>query len=213
MSFEEIKYKKPSSNIDILNTSSRLISEFIAEESSKSESINNRANISLCITGIFVSIIIAISSNIFDADSFTPILVNALYICIMIQLIITIYYSIKVTLVKQVEKLSPDMINDIQSFSYIKALEYEIKWKMWQYNKFNEINMEKLYCLHRVQRNLLLSIFNLILIAFILYFKDSIIILEYECYFKSFEIFVGIIFIIFSLFSNWIFEKFSFWNK
>lgn len=212
MSFAEIKYENPSESIDILNASSRIISEFIVEETNKGESINNRANISLCITGIFISIIIAISSNI-SIDSYIPILVKVLYICINILMIIIIYNSIKVILVKQGEKLSPDIVNDIQTLSYIEALKYEIKWKMCQYNEMNKININKLYYLHKVQRSLLLSILYLILIAFIFNFNNWFMILEYECYFKTTEMVIGAILIVFSILLNNILEKFSFWNN
>lgn len=206
-------YDKPSSNIDVLNNSARLITEFISEENTRGESSNNRVNISICLTGIYASIIIALTNSIFINISTTPILAKFLYANTVILLIISVFNSIRVVLVKQVDKLSPDIVNDIQSFEHIEALRYEVKWKMWQYNKLNENNLYKLFYLHRAQRTLLLSSFNLLMVCPILFFTNNLMSFKTINYIKTIEILLGVILISFSIFSNPILEKKSFWSN
>nr|WP_312577698.1 hypothetical protein [Sedimentibacter sp.] len=206
-------YDKSSSNIDVLNNSVRLITEFISEENIRGESSNNRANISICLTGIYSSIVIALTKSILTSISTTPIFSKFLYVNTVILLIISVFNSIRVVLVKQVDKLSPYIVNDIQSFEHIEALRYEIKWKMWQYNKLNEINLTKLFYLHRAQRTLLLSSFNLLMICPTLYFTDNLVSFETMNYIKTIEMVLGVILISFSFFSNPILEKKSYWNN
>ena len=82
------------------------------------------------------------------------------------------------------------------------------------YNKLNESNTTKLFYLHRVQRNLFFSILYLLLMAILIYFNDYIHVNELKCpCLRYIEFGIGIISLLFSIFLNNIFEKYSFWNK
>lgn len=215
MSLIEYKYKNPSTDVNILTISSRIITEHVIAENSRSESINNRANLSICLIGIYATILLAFTSVMFGQNSNTiSIISKFFFIGIMIILVISVFDALKVILVKQVEKLSPDMVNDIQSFTEAKALKYEIEWKMWEYNKLNANNSSKLFSLHRVQRNLLFSTFNLLIMILLVYFNDYIYSCQTRCFcFTYLEFVIGFIVIIYSIFINPILEKNSFWYK
>ncbi len=207
------KYDKPSSDKDVLNISVRIISEFIQQEYAKGDSINNRANMCVCLMGIYSAVIIGLGSLIFQSSTKTSLFFGFLYLSIILVLIIAVYCSLKVILVKQIDKLSPKMINDIRDFTEVKALQYEVKWKMWEYEQLNAYNVNKLFCLHRTQRGLLISSTYLLFIGILFYFNTNIIAIEKECYFKCFELVIGCLIVAFSAFSNQILEKYTFWNK
>lgn len=210
----DIKYNNPSKDKDVLNISVRLISEFNQQEYAKGDSINNRANMCICLMGIYAAIIIGLGTLIFQSSTFTTsLLLDFLCLSIIVVLIIAIFNSLKVIMVKQIDKLSPDILNDIKGFSEVKALQYESKWKMWEYNQLNASNINKLFHLHRTQRGLLISTVYLIFIGALFYFNINVIILEKICVFKYFELIAGSLTVAFSTFSNQILERHTFWNK
>lgn len=214
MSYIEYKYEDPSNDTNVLNISVRLISEQIEQEITRGESADNRTNIAFCLIGIYVSIILAISNVLFGESSNPAFILKLFFISIVILLASSIFNALKVILVKQVEKLSPGMVNDIQSFSETEALQYEVKWKMWQYNKLNESNTTKLFYLNRIQRSLLFSILNLLIMIPLIYFNKYIFLYEIEHSWLSYvDISIGVILFLFSIFSNKILESYSFWNE
>lgn len=213
MNLMNYEYESPSDDLSVLHISSRLINEFINEEMQKFEGVNNRANISICLIGIYSSIIISIGGIIFSQSKF-PILIftKFIYLCIIMLLMISIYNSLKVILVTQMDKLAPSIVNDVQTMNEKETLQYEIKWKMWQYNQYNQINIKKLFYLHRTQRALIISTIALLITSMLLYFNPYIFKIEVYCYFKCFELIMGCFIIILSVFSNQIIEKFDFWK-
>lgn len=214
MNHMKYEYKNPSDDINVLNISIRLISEQIEKENSRSESVDNRINIVFCLIGIYASVILATNGVLFNPSSTPSIILKFFFIGLLIILAMSVFNALKTILVKQIYELSPELVNDIQCFSEKEALQYEIKWKMWQYNKLNESNTTKLFYLHRVQRNLFFSILYLLIMAILIYFNDYIHINELKspCL-RYIEFGIGIISLLFSIFSNNIFEKYSFWNK
>ncbi|WP_088186373.1 hypothetical protein [Desulfosporosinus sp. FKA] len=214
MSYISYEYKNPSNDANVLDISARLISEQIEKENARGESADNRINILFCLIGIYASVILATNGVIFGKDSNPSIILKFIFIGVIILLVMSVSNALMTILVKQVDQLSPEMVNEIQSFSEIEALQYEVKWKIWQYNKLNESNTTKLFYLHRVQRNILLSILYLLIMTVLIYFNNYIHLYELNssCL-RYIEIGLGIIAFLFSIFINYLLEKFSFWNK
>lgn len=210
----EYEYNEPCKSKNVLNISSRIITEFIEKEYAKGESANNRANICICLIGIFAAIVISLSGYIFQNSKINIALLSQfLFLSIVIIIMVAIYHSIKVILVRQADTLSPDIINDIKNFAEIEALQYEIKWKLWEYNQLNDVNTKKLFNLHRTQRCILISSVLILFLGLLFYFNASIISFESECYFKCFELIAGCLIVLLSFFINPILEKHTFWKS
>lgn len=214
MSFTRIEYKDKSIDANILNNSARIVSEFINEENQRGESANNRANFAIGIVGIYASILLGLQDFFGLFKNEINSIAKLLLICAIVLLISTLLNALKVVKVVQKEKLSPDMINDIQGMFDIQALQYEIKWKMWALNNYNEENTKKLFYLQRAHRNLITGIIYILAAVLALYFNTSIINWEIQySWLNSLELVLGIINIGLCLIINRIIEYFSFWNK
>ncbi len=106
---------------------------------------------------------------------------NSLTISLIMFFIITLIFFAKAILfnlisfrVVQAYRLTPKLVNDIQQLDKSEAIAYEVKWKIWEYNKMVPVNSKKLFFIYRAQNNLMLAIFSILILACIQFLSQFI---------------------------------------
>jgi hypothetical protein len=202
--------KITSNNREILQKSLETINEHLEKERRREETAERRANMLITFIGIGATIILALSKNFINSSFSINILVKVVFGTTLIFLTKSIFYTLKVFSVKQINRLTPELINDIQDLDLKEALAYEIKWKIWEYNQMIPVNTEKLFWVSRAIRNFILAIISALLLSSII-FIDRFITIE-SCWLITIQICLGIIIVLYSILVDYIFEKFSFWE-
>lgn len=198
-------------NFEVLQISLRIIDEHLSREKERGNSADKRATTIITFIGILATVILAFTKLVIINN-------NSLIICVSGFLVITLIFLIKSIInimnlfqVKQIDTLSPDMINDIQDKTKNQAIAYEVKWKIWEYNKLTPYNSKKLFYLNRAQRNTISCIFSILILALALFADDYIKISE--CWFLALQLIIVILAFIFALISDTIMEINGIWKK
>lgn len=157
-----------SNNSDVINQSLKIINENIRKEKERGKSAELRANTLIGFSGAGAAAILALSKILLDNNQVNlKVLQYFLYFSALMLIWKSIWYAIKSTRTVQMNRLTPDLIYEIQPKDKISALKHEIKWKFWEYNQMKQPHTEKLFWLNRAQRNLTSSIFFILLIGIV----------------------------------------------
>lgn len=202
----QIKSKDP----DILEKSIAIINEQLDKETKRGELAEKRAGMLIPFITIGSTFILAFGKLIS--------LENPLTITVVAFFIVTLIFFVKAALftlisfrIVQANRLTPQLINDIQQFDKLEAMAYEIKWKIWEYNKMVPVNTKRLFYTYRAQNNLMLAVFSILIIACIQFF--SCFVTSHSASLVNIQFIAGNITIILGLVSDFIIERFSFWEK
>lgn len=157
-----------SNNPDVINQSLKIINENIGKEKERGRSAESRANTLIGFSGAGAATILALSKILLDNNQVNlKVLLYFLYFSALILIWKSIRYAIKSTRTVQMNRLTPNLVYEIQPKDKVDALKHEIKWKFWEYNQMKQPHTEKLFWLNRAQRNLASSIFFILLIGIV----------------------------------------------
>ena len=207
----EVDNSKINSNdLKILEKSLEIINEHLKKENLRGQGADKRANILITFIGIGASIALAFTKLVIDSGDSLKILIHFVFITILIYLVKAVFYILKVYEPRLLKRISPEIINDIQSFSFKDALAYEIKWKIWEYNQMIPENNYKLYYITRAQRNVSFAILSVLFLSIGLFVEKQI--LSSPCWFTILQMSIVTLLVLLAVFIDYIFEKFSFWE-
>jgi len=208
--YEHIRKKLKTDNKEILLASRKFIEERLETEEKRRNLAENRATAMLGIIGVFAGLIFRFRRSIQGTGDLNYFLL-IFYLASIAFLLKAGYYGIRVLWPDKVNRLNSTLVYDMtEEDELFLSLKKEIAWKIWEYKEQINPNSQKLFFLHRCQRNTLTSIFMFIIF--------SIAVLM-ETYLSFSEIRIGFIILVAIIISVWlamgdkIIDKFfNFWE-
>lgn len=204
---EDIIEKIKSNDIDVLRQSKEIIEERLINESERGKSAYARTNILIAFSGALSGLLLFFESRIPLINDGPLTLIYLIYFTTILFFLKAIYYSIKSVSIFQAYRMSPDTIYEIQEMSLLDSLRHEIALKIWEYYQMVPVNTHKLFWVNRGLRNLLFGIIFLIFLGFIVFLKNKSL-LSFPNDFG----YIGIIFILFALFCDYVLDRLGFWK-
>ncbi len=129
----ESHFSPESDDIEVLKRSLEIADEHLERERDRDDLAEHRTRTLIIFTGVATSAIVASSNLLTEIDIFKNIHFKLLLFIALVFLIKAVYFTFKAFEVKKYNRLTPDLIKDIQSKDIKDALRYEIKWKIWEY--------------------------------------------------------------------------------
>lgn len=198
-----------SNDENVLKRSLIMINELLENEVKRGESTIQRITILFTLGSLTSALVLFFGQYIINnIQSGNSVLIYLVYATILFFLGKTFYYLVKPLKVRVENRISPEIVCDIQDKDEIESLRHEIIYKIWEYYQRIGPNTENLFYFSRGERNLSYAfIFSFLLAALLLVnIKTNIIIPEWI------EWIIGISFLLFALFCDFIMDKFGFWK-
>jgi len=205
---EQIQNWIKSKDKNVLLQSLQIIEKFLERENEKGRSILSRINILIALLGAGSAILLFFSKMIFETNVSYPKLIYFVSMMPFIFLVKSLIYSSKAIRPRNLNISTPDIIFEIQDKSYLKALRYEIVWKIWEYAQVQPFNCDRLFLFEMGLRNFVYSISSFLLLGFFI-FLDKNNLLEI-C--NKQQIIIGLILILFAVFQHLIFKLKGIWH-
>lgn len=196
---------------NILEKSVVIVNEQLDKETKRGELAEKRAGMLIPFITIGSTFILAFSKLIGSLENTLAISLAAFFIVALIFFIKSAIFTLISFRIVQANRLTPQLVNDIQQFDRLEAMAYEVKWKIWEYNQMVPVNTKRLFYTYRAHNNLMLAVFSILILACIQFLSRFAI--SQSCALTSFQFIVGSITIILGLVSDFIIEKLSFWGK
>lgn len=159
-SLSDIRCRVTSDDPDVLKQSLEFLYKRLAHENERGKAAESRATVMLAVLGIITGLIIPeartfTSTDLADGEYW---FLLAAFVSCLLFLLRGLYYAIKVMGISKRHQILPDTIYDFQGLSPKDALREEVAAVFLSYHYVVQPNTEKLFFLHRCQRNGVLAI-------------------------------------------------------
>jgi hypothetical protein len=161
-STEDIYSKITSDDEHVLRETLSFVQVRLNEEVERRRSAEGRATAIIAILGILAGLVFPIGDKISDFCAQNR---YALYVILggaLLFLLKGIFYALKIVGVGKQYRMVPELVYEFQEKSIQFALRNEVAYHIWVYNNMKGLNTERLFWLHRAQRNCVVTIFGLV---------------------------------------------------
>ena len=164
-SVSEIRGRITSVELDILRQSLEFARRCLERENERGKAAETRATVMLGALGVVISLVLPLASKVTPRngpDEENWFLFVSFLSCLAF-LLRALFYAVRIIGISKRYRVEPTIIYDLQALSPTDGLKEEIAAVMWEYHQTIQPNTDKLFWLHRCQRN---SFVSLILLVF-----------------------------------------------
>lgn len=205
---DEIRKSITSKDIAVLNQSLDFVRLRASLEAERGRNAETRATAMLAVLGLLAGLIVPLIESITKVTGDGKWFLFATFLASLLFLVKGLLYAIRVFGVSKRYRLKPETVYDFQPLSPEDSLREEIAASLWECNKVSQPNTEKLFWLHRCQRNGFIAI-----LFFIVFGLSRIAIYEqWIAPTTGVGIIVGLFFLLFAVMVDKIAERRGIWG-
>lgn len=160
---DEIREKITSNDPAVLRQSLDFVRLRASLEAERGRNAETRATAMLAVLGLLAGLIVPLIESIIKVTGDGKWFLFATFLASLLFLVKGLIYAIRVFGIAKRYRLKPETVYDFQPLSPEDSLREEITASLWEYNMISPPNTEKLFWLHRCQRNGLIAILFFIL--------------------------------------------------